>query len=80
MAAHSNKSWHGYYERIIRRYGRRLNMWAQIHGHRGETATQAAMEARLEHDLHYMENWSVALDIYVLLLTIVFRMAYRNAI
>jgi Undecaprenyl-phosphate glucose phosphotransferase len=76
----------GYYERIIRRYGRRLNMrpgitgWAQIHGHRGETATRAAMEARVEHDLHYIENWSVALDIYVLLMTIISRRAYRNAI
>jgi Undecaprenyl-phosphate glucose phosphotransferase len=76
----------GYYERIIRRYGRRLNMrpgitgWAQINGHRGETATRAAMEARVEHDLHYIENWSVALDIYVLLMTIVSRRAYRNAI
>ena len=75
-----------YYERIIQWYGRRLNMkpgitgWAQIHGHRGQTSTKVAMEARLEHDLYYIENWSLGLDIYTLLMTVVSKEAYRNAV
>lgn len=76
----------GYYERLIDRYARRLNMrpgitgWAQVNGHRGETATKAAMEARLEHDLYYIENWSGAFDIYILLMTVLSRKSYRNAV
>lgn len=75
-----------YYEQVINRYGRRLNVrpgitgWAQINGLRGETKTKAAMEARLEHDLYYIDNWSAVLDIYILLMTIVSRRAYRNAL
>ncbi len=75
-----------HYEQIINRYGRRLNMrpgitgWAQINGLRGETKTKAAMEARLNHDLDYIDNWSIALDIYVLIMTVVSRRAYANAV
>ena len=75
-----------YYEQVISRYGRRLNVrpgitgWAQINGLRGETKTQAAMEARLDRDLYYIDNWSVVLDIYILLMTIISRRAYRNAV
>lgn len=74
-----------YYERIIERYGRRLNVkpgitgWAQINGYRGPTQTKGAMQARVAHDLYYIENCSVALDIYILAMTIFSRKAYRNA-
>jgi Undecaprenyl-phosphate glucose phosphotransferase len=43
--------------------------WAQIHGWRGETDTREKIEKRVEYDLHYIENWSVLLDIYVLVKT-----------
>jgi Undecaprenyl-phosphate glucose phosphotransferase len=43
--------------------------WAQIHGWRGETDTQEKIQKRVEHDLYYIENWSVLLDLYVLLMT-----------
>ena len=39
--------------------------WAVIHGLRGDTS----LEERLKYDLDYIENWSVLLDIYILLLT-----------
>jgi Undecaprenyl-phosphate glucose phosphotransferase len=43
--------------------------WAQINGWRGETDTEAKLKARIEHDLYYIENWSVFLDLYILLKT-----------
>ncbi len=76
----------GHYERTIEGYGQRLNVkpgitgWAQIHGHRGPTRTNAEMRARVAHDLYYIENWSLLLDIYILALTLVSRQAYRNAL
>ena len=43
--------------------------WAQINGWRGETDTQEKIQKRVEHDLHYIENWSVLFDLYILLRT-----------
>ena len=40
--------------------------WAQINGWRGETDTQEKIQRRVEHDLYYIENWSVLLDIYIM--------------
>ena len=42
--------------------------WAQIHGWRGETNSQETQQ-RVEHDLYYIENWSILLDIFILLRT-----------
>lgn len=75
----------GYYERIIKRYGRRLNVkpgitgWAQINGYRGPTNKRGDMQARLAHDLYYIENCNVALDIFILVMTVLSQKAYRNA-
>ena len=41
--------------------------WAQVNGWRGDTS----IEKRIEFDLHYIENWSVSLDLKILWLTIV---------
>jgi len=41
--------------------------WAQVNGWRGNTS----LEKRLEYDLYYIENWSVTLDIKIILLTLV---------
>lgn len=46
-----------------------LTGWAQIHGWRGETDTPEKIQKRVEHDLYYIENWSILLDIYILALT-----------
>jgi putative colanic acid biosynthesis UDP-glucose lipid carrier transferase len=43
--------------------------WAQVNGWRGETDTVEKMQKRLEHDLFYIANWSLLLDLKVLLLT-----------
>ncbi|MEA2984146.1 MAG: hypothetical protein QOD94_400 [Alphaproteobacteria bacterium] len=40
--------------------------WAQINGWRGETDTSEKIQARVEHDLYYIENWSLLLDLYIL--------------
>ena len=42
--------------------------WAQINGLRGET-TPASMRARVEHDLFYIENWSLLFDLKILVRT-----------
>jgi Undecaprenyl-phosphate glucose phosphotransferase len=39
--------------------------WAQINGWRGETDTHEKIQQRVEHDLYYIENWSVLLDLYI---------------
>ncbi|MBE7200997.1 MAG: undecaprenyl-phosphate glucose phosphotransferase [Parafilimonas terrae] len=43
--------------------------WAQVNGWRGETDTSEKLQRRVEHDLYYIENWSVLLDLKILLTT-----------
>jgi len=40
--------------------------WAQIHGWRGETDSQEKIQQRVAHDLFYIENWSILLDLSIL--------------
>jgi Undecaprenyl-phosphate glucose phosphotransferase len=40
--------------------------WAQINGWRGETDTHEKIQRRVEHDLYYIENWSVLFDLFIL--------------
>ncbi|MET0243202.1 MAG: undecaprenyl-phosphate glucose phosphotransferase [Flavitalea sp.] len=44
--------------------------WAQVNGFRGETRTLDQMEKRVEHDLWYMENWSLWLDVRIIFMTV----------
>ncbi|MEZ5877082.1 MAG: sugar transferase [Tepidamorphaceae bacterium] len=53
--------------------------WAQINGWRGETDTQEKIQRRVEHDLYYIENWSIWFDIYILAMTPVSLMDTRSA-
>jgi Undecaprenyl-phosphate glucose phosphotransferase len=43
--------------------------WAQINGWRGATDNEQQIRRRVEHDLHYIENWSLAFDLYILAMT-----------
>jgi putative colanic acid biosysnthesis UDP-glucose lipid carrier transferase len=43
--------------------------WAQIHGHRGETDTVDKMAARVQFDLHYIQNWSMWMDVRIIIWT-----------
>jgi Undecaprenyl-phosphate glucose phosphotransferase len=53
--------------------------WAQINGWRGETDTEEKIQQRVEHDLFYIENWSVFLDFYILTVTPFALMKTENA-
>ncbi|MEZ5900093.1 MAG: undecaprenyl-phosphate glucose phosphotransferase [Hyphomicrobiaceae bacterium] len=53
--------------------------WAQINGWRGETDTREKIEKRVEHDLYYIENWSVFFDLYILLKTPMSLLSTQNA-
>lgn len=44
--------------------------WAQVNGYRGETDTIDKMEGRVLHDISYLKNWSIWLDITIMLKTI----------
>jgi putative colanic acid biosynthesis UDP-glucose lipid carrier transferase len=63
------------YSKIIDKYMVRqflkpgITGWAQINGYRGETKETRLMEKRVEHDIWYMENWSVMLDLKIVFLT-----------
>jgi Undecaprenyl-phosphate glucose phosphotransferase len=52
-----------------------LTGWAQIHGWRGNTS----LHERIEHDIYYIQNWSLELDIRILLLTLAGGFFHRNA-
>jgi exopolysaccharide biosynthesis polyprenyl glycosylphosphotransferase len=49
--------------------------WAQVHGWRGNTS----IRMRIEHDLYYIENWSLLLDVKILFLTLVHGLRHENA-
>lgn len=52
---------------------------AQINGFRGETDTLDKMEMRVHHDLTYIRNWSVFLDLKIIFLTIFRGFIHKNA-
>ena len=72
------------YERKISIYARRHNVkpgitgWAQVNGYRGQTDDEK-MRKRVEYDLYYIDNWSLWLDFFILIRTVLSRHAYRNA-
>ena len=56
-----------------------LTGWAQVHGLRGATPSHEQMQKRAELDLYYIENWSLGLDIEIMLLTLPAVFSAKNA-
>lgn len=49
--------------------------WAQVNGYRGDTS----IRKRIEHDLYYIENWTLGLDVKILILTVFKGFINKNA-
>jgi putative colanic acid biosynthesis UDP-glucose lipid carrier transferase len=73
------------YRKLIPKYMQRhivkpgITGWAQINGWRGETDLLEKMEKRVDFDLHYVNNWSVWLDIKIIILTAIKGFINKNA-
>jgi len=76
-----NQMFDGQILRLSRRHNVKpgITGWAQVNGFRGETDTFEKMQARVEHDLYYIDNWSFAFDLKILAMTIFSRKSYENA-
>jgi putative colanic acid biosynthesis UDP-glucose lipid carrier transferase len=73
------------YREIIKAYMVRhkvkpgITGWAQVNGLRGETDTVEKMKARVEYDLEYLRNWSLTLDLQIIVRTVRVLFFDRNA-
>lgn len=73
------------YRKLVPKYMQRhiakpgITGWAQINGWRGETDTLDKMEKRIEFDLHYINHWSLWLDLKIVFLTIFKGFINKNA-
>jgi lipopolysaccharide/colanic/teichoic acid biosynthesis glycosyltransferase len=54
--------------------------WAQVNGWRGETTTIEQIQRRVEHDLYYIDNWSLTFDLLILGRTVFAVLSRANAI
>lgn len=73
------------YRKLIRGYMMRhktkpgITGWAQVNGWRGETDVLEKMQKRVEHDLYYLNNWSLWLDIWIIIRTVWAVLDRKNA-
>lgn len=73
------------YRKLIKGYMLRhkvkpgITGWAQVNGLRGETETLDKMEARIRYDLDYLRNWSLWLDLWIVLRTVKVVLKRENA-
>ncbi|MBK8335660.1 MAG: undecaprenyl-phosphate glucose phosphotransferase [Sterolibacteriaceae bacterium] len=73
------------YRKLIRGYMVRhkvkpgITGWAQVNGLRGETRTLDKMKRRIDYDLEYLRNWSLKLDLMIIMRTILIVLKDRNA-
>jgi len=74
-----------YYGNLIEKYANRhrvkpgITGWAQVHGFRGETTDPAMMAERVRYDLDYIENWSIWLDLKIMIMTPLFGLFRKSA-
>ena len=63
------------YEEVVDEYAVRhkvkpgITGWAQVNGWRGNTETEADLLGRVQHDLYYIDNWTILLDFIIILRT-----------
>jgi putative colanic acid biosynthesis UDP-glucose lipid carrier transferase len=73
------------YRKLIRGYMLRhkvkpgITGWAQVNGLRGETKDLEKMQARIEFDLHYLQNWSIWFDLWIIMRTVWVVLRRENA-
>lgn len=67
----------GYFSRNRVKPG--ITGWAQVNGFRGETDTSYKMEQRVAHDIYYINNWSLSLDIQILMMTVFVGFVHKHA-
>jgi putative colanic acid biosynthesis UDP-glucose lipid carrier transferase len=73
------------YRKLIKGYMMRhkvkpgITGWAQVNGYRGETETLEKMQMRIEHDLYYLRNWSLQLDLLIIMRTVLVVLKGHNA-
>ncbi|MBB3223208.1 undecaprenyl-phosphate glucose phosphotransferase [Pseudoduganella umbonata] len=73
------------YRKLIKGYMLRhkakpgITGWAQVNGFRGETETLDKMEARIRYDLDYLRNWSLLLDLWIIVRTVAVVLKRENA-
>lgn len=74
-----------YYQQLLQDYVQRNHVkpgvtgWAQVNGLRGETETVEKMAKRVEYDLAYVRNWSLLLDIRIIIKTVFVGFFARDA-
>ena len=65
---------------ILHRVKPGITGWAQVNGWRGATTTIEQIRQRVEHDLYYIENWSLTFDLIILGRTVFAVLSRANAI
>ena len=74
-----------HFDKLVGKYAYRQHVkpgitgWAQVHGYRGQMRTVSDVERRINLDLWYIDNWSLALDFKILFMTIIEVLRGENA-
>lgn len=73
------------YEHVVYQYAARhkvkpgITGWAQVNGWRGDTDTEEKIQKRVEHDIEYINNWSLGLDLKIIFKTVAVVLSGQNA-
>jgi putative colanic acid biosynthesis UDP-glucose lipid carrier transferase len=76
-----NIKYAGLFDGYLRRHRMKpgITGWAQVRGFRGEIQSPEDMRLRVQHDLYYIEHWSLLFDLKILFLTLLTGFAHRKA-
>jgi len=76
-----NKSFHNKINAYLSRHRVKpgITGWAQVNGWRGATDTDEKMTERVRHDIYYINNWSLMLDLKILFMTLFVGFVGKNA-